>query len=134
MKYIIITIILIVITILIVFTKWVFSESLYFSKNSIKYHILISKKLKKIPLYNSVDNGIYYYSSGDSGVQGREAVSFYSNIDRDIIITKYKKYFIEKSVVKDNILIASYEKFTFLIKIKNIKEKYNMVTIEYMEN
>jgi hypothetical protein len=134
MKYIIITIILIVITILIVFTKWVFSESLYFSKNSIKYHILISKKLKKIPLYNPVDNGIYYYSSGDSGVQGREAVSFHSNIDRDIIITKYKKYFIEKSVVKDNILIASYEKFTFLIKIKNIKEKYNMVTIEHMEN
>lgn len=134
MKYIIITIILIVITMFIVITKWVFSESLYFSKNSIKYHILISKKLKEVPLYNVVDNGVYYYSSGDGGVQGREAVSFHSNIDGDIIMNKYKKYFMGKSILKDNMLIASYGKFTFLIKIKNIKEKHNKVTIEYMEN
>jgi len=113
---------------------FVFNESLYFHKNSIKFYMLIPDEISEIPLFNSKEE-VYYYSSGDGATVGRTAVSYYSSLEKDKILEKYRLYFNKQkgtmNITKSgNVMIKFLEKKESLgIEIKN-DALGNRITIE----
>ncbi len=74
-----------------VYFKWVFSESLYFDKASLKYRLLVADSVKRAPVFGS--NLRYHYSAGDSARPGASSVFFSTGDTREEIVERYRDYY-----------------------------------------
>jgi hypothetical protein len=100
--------------------------------------MLIPDEISEIPLFNSKEDVYYYsysYSYGDGATVGRTAVSYYSSLEKDKILEKYRLYFNKQkgtmNITKSgNVMIKFLEKKESLgIEIKN-DSLGNRITIE----
>ncbi len=74
-----------------VYFKWVFSESLYFDKASLKYRLLVADAIKQAPVYG--ENPRYHYTAGDGSRPGGSSVFFSTSDTRDEILERYRDYY-----------------------------------------
>ncbi len=74
-----------------IYFKWLFSDSLYFDKNSLKYRLLVPEAVRQAPVFGF--DPCYYYSAGDGNWVGGSAVSFVTREGREALVARYGEYY-----------------------------------------
>jgi len=74
-----------------IYFKWVFSESLYFDKASLKYYLLVDNAVKQAPVYG--DKVRYHYSAGDGSKLGSSSLFFVTRKTKKELLDRYRRHY-----------------------------------------
>lgn len=109
-----------------------FTEGMRFSKGSYKYWITISSNaIKSFPVLGSIEDPIYYYSSGDGPSPNVQEITYISSLDKQDLVQKVNVFLSGQGFEKENgFFIKGNDELsvTFKRKAENLVEVNALLT------
>ena len=128
-----------ILTLLVYHLNLVFSESLYFKRNSYAYYLVLDNHIKGLPTYKPVQDSIRYrYGIGDGVTYTTHSVFYVSSESADRLNALYSEYFMKNHYLRTkNASWPSLQYFaddkTFYILDITPENDANRVSIDYVE-
>jgi len=116
----------------------VFSESLYFNKNSWSYLTLLANDVKNVPVFKPVDNSISYrYGIGDGITETTHSVMYQTSETMRTLNDNYKQYFESngkfrvRDVLWPSAVFYEGKQSRYQVEIEEASNNNRLVTIDF---
>ncbi len=94
LTHILVTILMAVIALGVYQLSLVFSKSLYFNKNSWSYLTILADDLKKVPVFDPVEDSVSYrYGIGDGVTETTHSLMYKTTLTKMKLEERYRRYF-----------------------------------------
>lgn len=116
-----------------------FSESLYFKKNSWSYFTILADDVKQIPVFDPVEDSVSYrYGIGDGTTDTVYSVMYKTTLNKMILLGQYEHYFESNGQLRvieplwPSAIFYEASHGRYQVDVENTGNNINSVTIDFI--